>query len=446
MKNILILLSFLFVASAINGQNFEILSLKEQAEVRDSWLKERFKQVTPSLMRREGIDMWLVISREYNEDPVMKTMLPATWLSARRTTMLVMYDNGREIETYSVARYDVGEIFKKSWDPEKQPDQWKRLAEIIIEKNPRKIAINKSANFGHADGISSFHHDKLMESIPANFKSRVVSAEKLAVGWLEKRIPEEMAAYRNIMRIAHEIIAQGFSEEVITPGVTKTEDVVWWYREKISSLGLSAWFHPTVDVQRGEVDSNEAQREFSRRPDNSIIQPGDLVHVDFGISYLGLHTDTQENAYICRIGEHDAPPYLKEAFNQGLKLMDFLTDAFQDGKTGNEVLKEALTKAVAAGLKPSIYSHPIGFHGHGAGPTIGLWDQQGGVPISGDYQITPGTAYSIELNTRVFIPEWNKEIRMMMEEDAYFDGKKVSYIDGRQVNYFLIPRPKSTWK
>jgi hypothetical protein len=97
-------------------------------------------------------------------------------------------------------------------------------------------------------------------------------------------------------------------------------------------------------------------------------------------------------------------------------------------------------------LKPSIYSHPIGFHGHGAGPTIGLWDQQGGVPITGDYQITPGTAYSIELNTRVFIPEWNKEIRMMMEEDAYFDGKKVSYIDGRQVNYFLIPRPKSTWK
>ncbi|MFN5790865.1 MAG: Xaa-Pro aminopeptidase, partial [Bacteroidota bacterium] len=174
MKNILILLSFLLVASAAISQNFEILSLKEQAEVRDSWLKERFKQVTPSLMRREGIDMWLVISREYNEDPVMKTMLPATWLSARRTTMLVMYDNGREIETYSVARYDVGEIFKKSWDPEKQPDQWKRLAEIITEKNPRKIAINKSANFGHADGISSFHHDKLMESIPANFKSRVV--------------------------------------------------------------------------------------------------------------------------------------------------------------------------------------------------------------------------------------------------------------------------------
>jgi len=407
MKNILILLSFLLVASAAISQNFEILSLKEQAEVRDSWLKERFKQVTPSLMRREGIDMWLVISREYNEDPVMKTMLPATWLSARRTTMLVMYDNGREIETYSVARYDVGEIFKKSWDPEKQPDQWKRLAEIITEKNPRKIAINKSANFGHADGISSFHHDKLMESIPANFKSRVVSAEKLAVGWLEKRIPEEMAAYRHIMRIAHEIIAQGFSEEVITPGVTKTEDVVWWYREKISSLGLTAWFHPTVDVQRGEVDSNEAQREFSRRPDNSI---------------------------------------LKEAFNQGLKLMDFLTDAFQDGKTGNEVLREALTNAVASGLKPSIYSHPIGFHGHGAGPTIGLWDQQGGVPITGDYQITPGTAYSIELNTRVFIPEWNKEIRMMMEEDAYFDGKKVSYIDGRQVNHSLIPRPKNTWK
>lgn len=446
MKNILILLNILLFSIAVKAQNFEILSLKEQAEVRDSWLKERFKLLVPSLMRREGIDMWLVISREYNEDPVMKTMLPATWLSARRTTMLVIYDNGREIETFSVARYDVGDIFKKSWDPEKQPDQWKRLTEIIMEKNPRKIGINKSPHFGHADGLSAYHFEKIMEYLPTSFKNKIVPAEKLAVGWLEKRIPEEMAAYRSVMRLAHEIIAQGLSEKVIIPGVTKTEDVVWWYREKISSLGLTAWFHPTVDVQRGEASANEAQREFSRRPDNSIIQPGDLVHVDFGISYLGLHTDTQENAYICRIGEHDAPPYLKEAFNQGLKLMDFLTDAFQEGKSGNEVLKEALTKAVAAGLKPSIYSHPIGFHGHGAGPTIGLWDQQDGVPFTGDYQITANTAYSIELNTRVFIPEWNKEIRMMMEEDAFFDGKKVSYIDGRQLNYFLIPRSKNSWK
>jgi len=213
MKNTLILLSILLVSITINAQNFEILSLKEQAEVRDSWLKERFKQVIPPLMRREGIDMWLVISREYNEDPVMKTMLPATWLSARRTTMLVIYDNGRDIETFSVARYDVGEIFKKSWDPEKQPDQWKRLAEIIIEKNPRKIGINKSPNFGHADGLSAFHYDKLMEYLPGSFKSKVVPAEKLAVGWLEKRIPEEMAAYRSVMRLAHEIIAQGFRKK-----------------------------------------------------------------------------------------------------------------------------------------------------------------------------------------------------------------------------------------
>jgi hypothetical protein len=446
MKNIFILLIFYAAVHTANAQSFNILSLKEQAEVRDTWLKERFRQIIPSLMRREGVDMWLIISREYNEDPVMKTMLPATWLSARRTTMLVIYDNGLAIETFAVARYDVGDLFKKAWDPEKQPDQWLRLNEIITEKNPRKIALNYSPNFGHADGISSFHFEKLMASLPVNFKNRLVSAEKLAVGWLEKRIPEEMAAYRNIMRLAHEIIAQGLSEEVITPGVTNTDDVVWWYREKIASLGLNAWFHPTVDIQREALNVNEAQREFSRRPDISIIQPGDLVHVDFGISYLGLHTDTQENAYVCRIGEHDAPPYLKEAFNQGLALMDFLTDAFRDGKTGNEVLKEALNKAVAAGMKPSIYSHPIGFHGHGAGPTIGLWDQQGGVPITGDYQISPGTAYSIELNTRVFIPQWNKEIRMMMEEDAYFDGKQVSYIDGRQVNFFLIPRPKNYWK
>jgi len=138
MKNMLFLLGFMIVIHAVDAQNFKILSLKEQAEVRDIWLKERFKQVIPSLMRREGVDMWLIISREYNEDPVMRTMLPATWLSARRTTMLVIYDNGRDIETLAVARYDVGDIFKKSWDPEKQPDQWKRLNEIITEKKSQE--------------------------------------------------------------------------------------------------------------------------------------------------------------------------------------------------------------------------------------------------------------------------------------------------------------------
>lgn len=441
---ILIIVSVLaLIPPFLMGQMPQILDLKQQGEVRDAWLQERMENVLPPIMRRADIDMWILISREYNEDPVLKTMLPSNWLSARRTTMLVIYDAGDKLETLACARYDVGEVFKKAWDKEKQPDQWKRLAEIIRERDPEKIAVNRSEHFGLADGISSYHYDKLKECIDAKYRERLVAGTPLAIGWLETRTENEMIVYQQVCRIAHQIIAEGFSDQVIQPGVTSTQEVVWWYRERIRALGLTAWFHPTVDVQGHDPDSKEHLRSFSRRPDEEIIQPGDLLHVDFGITYMGLNTDTQENAYVLKPGETEAPKYLREAFQKGLQVMDDLTMQFQQGRTGNEMLANALKKGKAAGLKPTIYTHPIGYHGHGAGPTIGLWDQQGGVPHRGDYPLYPNTAYSIELNTAVFIPEWGKEIRMMMEEDAFFDGEKVRYIDGRQVELLLIPRPKA---
>ncbi|MCB0855526.1 MAG: aminopeptidase P family protein, partial [Bacteroidetes bacterium] len=376
------------------------------------------------------------------EDPVLKTMLPSSWLSARRTTMLVIALRGDSVETLACARYDVGEVFKKAWDKEKQPDQWARLAEIIAERNPEKIAVNRSEHFGLADGLSSFHYEKLKSSLSPKYRKRIVSGRNLAIGWLETRTESEMIVYQQICRIAHDIIAEGFSEQVIQPGVTTTNDVVWFYRNRIQELGMQAWFHPTVDIQREDPENFDHLRAFSKRPDLQVIMPGDLVHVDFGITYLGLNTDTQENAYILKAGETEAPAYLQSAFQKGLQLMDILTDQYKTGRTGNEILAGALQEAKAQGLKPSIYTHPIGYHGHAAGPTIGMWDQQEGVPHNGDYPLYPNTAYSIELNTAVYIEDWKKEIRMMMEEDAFFDGEKVRYIDGRQKELFLIPRPR----
>ncbi len=445
MKQSLLTLHFLLLLllPSLNGQMPNILPLKEQGQVQDAWLKERFQTLLPSLMRREGLDMWILIAREYNEDPVLKTMLPSSWISARRTTMLLIFDKGDSLETLACARYDIGEIFKKAWDPEKEPDQFKRLAELIAERNPKKIGINRSSLFGHADGLSAFHYDQLLKALPDALETRLTSAEPLAVGWLETRTPSELAVYPQICRIAHEIIAEGFSEKVIQPGVTTTEEVVWFYRERIRALGLEAWFHPTVDVQRAEPAANEQNRSFSSRPDLSVIMPGDLIHVDFGITYLGLNTDTQENAYVLRRGETDAPEYLKQAFTKCLRLMDILTGEFSSGRTGNQILASALTKAKTEGLQPSIYSHPIGYHGHGAGPAIGMWDMQNGVPGTGDYPLNPNTAYAIELNNRVFLQEWNKEVRIMMEENAVFDGQKAYYIDGRQKQLLLIPRPKN---
>ncbi len=435
------LLFLLLFSGTLAAQMPKILPLKDRGALEDRWLVERFETVLPDLMRRTGFDMWILISREYNEDPVLKTMLPSNWLSARRTTMLIIYDTGDSLETLACARYNVGEVFKKAWDKEQEPDQWKRLVELIQERDPKKIGINRSPDFGLADGISSYHYDQLMDVLPEIYQSRIASAAPLAIGWLETRTPAEMTVYQQICRIAHVIIQEGFSDQVIQAGVTTTDEVVWYYRDRINELGLKAWFHPTVDVQRADPENFDHLRSFSKRPDQQIIQPGDLVHVDFGITYLGLNTDTQENAYVLKPGEIKAPVYLEIAFEKGLRLMDILTQAYQTGRTGNEMLAASLAQAKAEGLKPTIYTHPIGYHGHGAGPTIGLWDQQGGVPIRGDYPLFPNTAYSIELNTAVYLEEWGKEIRMMMEEDAFFDGETVRYIDGRQTELFLIPRP-----
>ncbi len=450
MKRLLLTICALVLAAQLSGRlaaqdlgTPKILTQREQAEVIDRWLDERIKYVLPGLMRREGIDMWLIIAREYNEDPVIRTMLPATWLAARRRTILVVYDpgDGKELETYAIARYNVGTAFKMAWNPAIQPDQFKALGRLIQEKNPKKIGVNKSEHFAQADGITSNEYDQLMSVLPKNFQERVVSAERLAVAWLETRTFSEMIVYQQIVRIAHQIIQEGFSDKVIQPGITTTDDVVWWMRERIKELKLDTWFHPSVSIQRQDPESFDHLRSFSERPELQAILPGDLIHCDFGITYLRLNTDTQQHAYILKPGESEAPPYLQDAFAQGNKVQDALTSNFKLGRTGNEILKLALDQAKAAGLKPTIYTHPIGFYGHASGPTIGLWDQQDGVPFTGDYPMYYNTAYSIELNAAVFIKEWNKEVRIMLEEDGFFDESGFRYIDGRQKELMVIPRP-----
>jgi Xaa-Pro aminopeptidase len=421
-----------------------ILPMKERARVINELLEDKIQNYLPTLMADTGIDMWIVVSREYNEDPIIKTLLPAEWLAARRRTILVFFNNGSMIETLAVARYDVGSAFKSAWNKEQQPDQWARLQEIVEERDPKVIGINQSEYFGLADGIVATDKEQLLEALGTKLAKRVVSAEKLALAWLETRTDKEMVIYPHIERISHNIIAEAFSEKVITPGVTTTEDVVWFMRDKIRSLGLQTWFHPTVDIQRADPERFDHLRTFSKRPDTQVIMPGDLLHCDFGITYLRLNTDQQEHAYVLRPGETDAPEYLKKALATGNRLQDIFTDNFKEGRTGNEVLAMSRAQAIEEGITPSIYTHPIGYHGHAAGTTLGMWDSQGGVPVTGDYPLHLNTAYSIELNASVFIKEWGKDVRIMLEEEAFFDENGVRYIDGRQTDLIIINKPFST--
>jgi Xaa-Pro aminopeptidase len=429
-KYMRLLVLLLFVSLCGHAQTPLILTQRDQAKVIDEILEDRLTNLLPTLMRREGVDMWVLISRENNEDPVLKTMLPATWLAARRTTMLLIFDRGGDkgLEYLAVARYDVGKLFKKSWLPESQPDQWAQLGKLIEERNPKKIGINKAPYYGHADGLTANDYDRLIASLNKKISPNVVSAEKLAVAWLETRTEKEMTIYPQVCRIAHEIIAEGFSDRVIQPGVTTTDDVVWWYRERIKELKLDTWFQPSVSIQRAGNSTS------------TIIMPGDLLHVDFGITYLRINTDTQQHAYVLKAGEQKVPDYLTLALKRGNRLQDILTGNFKEGKTGNQILADTRKQAQDEGITPSIYTHPIGYHGHGSGTTIGMWDMQQGVPFTGDYPMHLNTAYSIELYAEVDLNEWGKKIRIQLEEDGYFEANGFWYIDGRQTE--IIPIPK----
>ena len=412
----------------------EILALRDRAKTQDAWLKQRLDTIVPALMRENQIDMWVMVAREYLEDPVVATMLDAESFSARRRTILVFHDpgGGKPVERFTVSRYGLAGLFEPAWKPEQQPDQWAALADIIKQRNPRRIALNVSAMSAFADGLTTSQHDALVAALPADFRSRIVPADKLAIGWLETRTPAEMAVYPRIVRAAHAIIAEGFSPKVITPGVTTADDVVWWYRERIAALKLDTWFQPSVGISRqGVKDTLDG---------DTVIQPGDLLWTDFGIKYLGLNTDTQHLAYVLKPGETDAPAGLKAGLAAANAVQDALTSSFKAGATGNDVLAAARAKAIAAGLDPVIYSHPIGYHGHAAGTPIGMWDNQN-PRAEGEWRMRPDTAWSIELQARHKVPEWGGQtIAFKLEEDAFFDGTNVRYIDGRQTRLPLIPR------
>ena len=429
------LILFLLITVQINAQ--DILDLKDRARVIEEIQKDRFDNLLPQLMEETGIDMWVIITREYNEDPVIKTLLPPTWLNARRRTILAFhYDKkSKKLEKVAIARYSFGKNIPSIWNKEEEPNQMKALAKFIEEKNPEKIGLNYSDHFALADGIVKTDYELFLNNLPSKLSKRVVSAEELAIRWIETRTKKEMIIYDQLVEITHGIINEAFSTKVITPGVTTTDDVVWWMREKVKKLGLKTWFHPTIDVQRNEISdlySFDGESKFD------IILPGDLIHCDFGITYLTLNTDCQELAYVLKPNETEAPDYLVKALVEGNRVQDIFTDLFEYKKTGNQILKEALEQGRNEGFRPQIYTHPLGTFGHSAGTTLGMWDSQGGVPFTGDFPMNYNTVYAIELNTKVFIKEWNKDIRIMLEEAGVFEETGFRYVNGRQTELILV--------
>lgn len=432
----------------VNAQEFEqgrvitdmpdVLSFKERVKPIKEMVVDRLDNLLPKLMAEADLDMWLVINREYGEDRLFYTLVPQPTFAARRTTILVFHrqDDG-SVDRFSVSRYAIGDVYKTVWDGGTKAQQWQRLAEVIKERDPQKIGINVSADWALADGLSVGMHEQLKASLPEKYQQRLVSAQDLVLRWLETRSDKELNVYPQVVTLARRVIAEGFSNKVITPGVTTTDDVAWYLRERFEQLQLRPWFQPYVNIQRkGDATSKDDvfMGEYGR-----TILPGDIIHTDVGICYLMQCTDTQEMAYVLKMDETDVPQGLKDAFAIGNRWQDILTSNFKTGDSGNTILVNTLKDSEAAGIIASVYTHPLGFVGHASGPTIGMWDNQGPTPVQGDWLLYPNTGYAIEGNIKTQLPEWdNQWIQIKLEQSAVFDGEKVWYLAGRQTQWHVI--------
>ncbi|MGQ9618975.1 MAG: M24 family metallopeptidase [Candidatus Aminicenantia bacterium] len=440
---ILILLNFSIFSKASSEKEL-IPSLRTQAEIQQKWLKARLERVLPKLMRKYDISMWLVICREYNEDPIFFSLASPSTFSARRRTILVFFDRGPKegVERLALGGGSHGGLYKVYRDPENSErelfgeSQWLVLKKIIEERNPSTIAVNISRTHAFSDGLSAGEWEALQDTLGEKWLRRIVRAELLPIEYLSIRIPEMEPYYKNLMKVAHSLIKRALSSEVIKPGKTNTLDVSWWLRERAWELGAEVWFQPSVSIQRKGFKRGEIVSE----PNGVVIQKGDVVHIDFGIKALGLCTDTQHMGYVLNDGEISVPEGIKRALIIANRLQDIVMERIKPGRTGNEILEDALNQMKKEKINGSIYSHTVGDHGHAAGPIIGLWDRQENIPGKGDLIVLPDTWFSIELSITHLIPEWNnQELWVGQEEDAILDSDgKIKWVIGRQEKYHII--------
>lgn len=409
-------------------------TLREQAALQQQWLQERMTTVLPALMRKHKVAMWVMPVREYNEDPVFSSLTSATTFAARRRTIYVAYDPcsaerepagcAKPLELVALGGTSQGGVWQavrstktvaaavagrqaELWGDE----QWQALKAEVAKRDPRNIAINVSRTWAFADGLSSGEYEGMREALGPAWASRFVRAEGLAVDFIATRLPAEERFYRELQQLVHQLIGRMFSNEVITPGVTTVADVLWWWRQQVNDLGLGTWFQANVSVQRRGVAADALD-------ETTVIQRGDVLWCDVGITALRLNTDTQHDGYVLREGETEPPAGLQRALARANRLQDILFEEIRPGRTGNEVLKAVRSKMTAEGLDGTMYSHPIGMHGHGAGPLIGLWDYQDGVPGRGDHPVLANMWFSSELQVTTPVPEWGGQpVRMAQEED-----------------------------
>ena len=322
-----------------------ILSFREQVAAVNRTTLQRLERILPAVMDKAGFDMWIIVSNEDNLDPVFKTMIPMDVWCPIVQILVFSHKPGQPVERLNLSRTDMKGFFKdawdwRAWDSGKKESQWDALARVVRERDPKTIAINESEEIWAAGGLTTALKDRLVKTVGPDYARRFRSGEPLSVLWLETLLDEELDLYERAVSIAHALIAEAFSGKAITPGVTTTDDLLYYYNQRVIDLGLKLFAWPTFRIRYRDPKAVERWGAA-----DAVIRPGDYISVDCGIEYLRYFTDHTEWAYVLRPGETDVPAGVQAVLAEANRLQSVYLGEFKEGRTGNEILAAALAAA-----------------------------------------------------------------------------------------------------
>jgi Xaa-Pro dipeptidase len=408
-----------------------------QIDVREGWLAKHHALLL-EMMRKHNISMWIVVNEEFHDDPLTEYVAPARVYTGNRDIFVFVDAGDAGLKKFAVTGYSEESLkkFFETWD---DPRPAKEVLKELFEKyQPKTIGLGIGAARGVQRTLTHVSWQFLSDAMGPEATKRFVPVGDLIEDYLATRIPDEFATYEQMVLATEILTHRALSNEVITPGKTTVGDIRRWLYDQIRANYYTTWFQPDVRLQRRGM-ADQTSRGFLAVPSESlVVQPGDVLHIDFGITYMGLNTDWQKMAYVLRAGETDAPAGLKAAMANTNALQDAVTSNARPGRTGGEVYNLAMEEMKRQGIDAKIYSHPIGAQGHGLGASI---DYRAGERASmhAERALVNGTYLSVELNARTAVPEWDgQRVFVMMEDDAYLTPEGYKYFRPRQTSWYLI--------
>jgi Xaa-Pro aminopeptidase len=293
---------------------------------------------------------------------------------------------------------------------------------------------------GQQRGLTYDTYKLLVEILGAEAEKRFVSTADFLEEYLDTRIPEEFDHYQTAKQLTEHIARRALSNEVITPGKTSVGDVRNWLYDELWRNGVRTWFQPDLRVQRKGMPNKTSRGFLHIADENLVIQHGDVVHLDFGLTYMGLDTDWQKKAYVLRPGETDAPEGLKKAMANTNALQDQLMKvASRPGRAVGEVYESTMAVMKDKGIEAQIYCHPVGNHGHGLGASIDFRAAARKDSAAFAKRLRKGSYISIELNTLTPVAEWDdQKVFIMMEDGAYLTDEGWKFFRPQQTSFYLI--------